>query len=127
MAGLRPHHSPKWMQTLRLRGGMQGRLRGLKRRFFLGVQREVELLKGQVEAGKRENEAGKREVELLKEMAALKEMKQLPPPPTAGGDLADMTLLGLAECGLEGWLLKKALKRKRYLPRGHEPMQKTLP
>ena len=69
----------------------------LKAHVFLGAQREMgagkrenELLKGQVEAGKRE-------VELLKEM------KQLPPPPTAGGDLADMTMLGLAECGLAGW------------------------
>ena len=81
----------------------------LKAQAFLGAQREIELLKGQVEAGKRE-------IKLLKEVAALKEMKQLPPPPTAGGGVADMTMLGLAECGLEGWLLKKPLSAKAVCP-----------
>ena len=55
-------------------------------------------------------EAGKRENELLREM------KQLPPPPTAGGGVADMFMLGLAECGLEGWLLKKPLSAKAVCP-----------
>ena len=83
--------------------------------------REIELLKGQVEAGKREFkvgkrevearkrevEAGKREVEKLKwQVELLKEMKQLPPPPTTGGDLADMIVLGLAECGAGGLVVK---------------------
>ena len=62
-------------------------------------------------------EAGKREVEKLKwQVELLKEMKHLPPPPTAGGGVADMTMLGLAECGLEGWLLKKPLSAKAVCP-----------
>ena len=81
----------------------------LKAQVFLGAQRENELLEGRVEAGNRENE-------LLKEVAALKEMKHLPPPPTAGGGVADMTMLGLAECGLAGWLLKKPLSAKAVCP-----------
>ena len=60
---------------------------------------------------------------MLKEMTALKEIKQLPPPPTAGGDLADMTLLGLAECGLEGWLLKKPLSVNVICPVGMNPAE----
>ena len=88
----------------------------LRAQSFLGAQRENELLKGQVEAGKRE-------VGLLKEMAALKEIKQLPPPPTAGGGVADMTLLGLAECGLEGWLLKKPLSAKAVCPADMNPAE----
>ena len=97
----------------------------LKAQVFLGAQRENELLKGQVEAGRRENEAGKREIELLKEVAEANRqihnmergmVKQLPPPPIAGGGFADMTMLGLAECGLEGWLLKKPLSAKAVCP-----------
>ena len=86
-------------------------------------KREIELLKGQIEAGKREVEAGKREIELLKEVAALKEMKQLPPPPIAGGGFADITLLGLAECGFAGWLLKKPLSVNVICPVGMNPAE----
>ena len=88
----------------------------LKAQLFLGAQREIE-------AGKREVEAGKREVGLLKEMAALKEIKQLPPPPTAGGGVADITLLGLAECGFAGWLLKKPLSVNVICPVGMNPAE----
>ena len=88
----------------------------LRAQSFLGAQRENELLNGQVEAGKRE-------VGLLKEMAALKEIKQLPPPPTAGGGVADITLLGLAECGMAGWLLKKPLSVNVICPVGMNPAE----
>ena len=49
--------------------------------------------------------------------------QQLPPPPAAGGDLADMTLLGLAECGLAGWLLKKPLRVNVICPVGMNPAE----
>ena len=67
--------------------------------------RDFKHMRGNFESARRENELLKKvsalkEAAALKEVAALKEMKQLPPPPTTGGDLADMTLLGLAECGL---------------------------
>ena len=69
-------------------------------------------------------EAGKREIEVLKgQVELLREMKHLPPPPTAGGDLADMTLLGLAECGLAGWLLKKPLGVNVICPVGMNPAE----
>ena len=90
---------------------------------FESTRREIEAGKREVEAGKREVEAGKREVGLLKEMAALKEIKQLPPPPTAGGGVADITLLGLAECGFAGWLLKKPLSVNVICPVGMNPAE----
>ena len=106
---------------------------------FDSNRREIEAGKREIEAGKREIEAGKREIEKLRaqsflgaqreieagkrENELLREMKQLPPPPTAGGGVADMTMLGLAECGLEGWLLKKPLSAKAVCPADMNPAE----
>ena len=88
-----------------------------KMRAFKHMRDNFEEARQEIEARKQEVEARKQEVERLKgKVEVLKEMKQLPPPPTAGGGVADMTLLGLAECGLEGWLLKKPLSAKAVCP-----------
>ena len=90
----------------------------LRAQSFLGAQREIE--------------AGKRENELLREMAEANRqirnmekgmVKHLPPPPTSGGGVADITLLGLAECGMAGWLLKKPLSVNVICPVGMNPAE----
>ena len=86
--------------------------------------RDYSHLQERLKAGRREVERLKGKVERLKgKVEVLKEMKQLPPPPTAGGDLADITLLGLAECGFAGWLLKKPLSVNVICPVGMNPAE----
>ena len=40
-----------------------------------------------------------------------------------GGGIADMAVLGLAECGLAGWLLKKPLSAEAVCPADMNPAE----
>ncbi len=61
---------------------------------------------------------------MLKEMTALKQLvKQPPPPPPTTSGINTMTLLGLAECGLAGWQLKRPLSVKANCPADMNPAE----
>ncbi len=99
----------------------------------LALEQEIAELKRRIEAQqnllndthsmRNDFDAKRREIELLKEMAALKQLvKQPPPPPTTSG-IANMTLLGLAECGLAGWQQKRPLSVKANCPADMNPAE----
>ncbi len=61
---------------------------------------------------------------MLKKIEALEQLvKQPPPPPPTTSGITTMTLLGLAECGLAGWQLKKPLSVKANCPADMNPAE----